>query len=151
MILFFLFFFFPLVFLGGRGNGGNQIRCSLICCSSPSIFVLLFTRNHFYWNYWVFVKNLQINHCHNMRVHSILTDSRSKAWKSNCSIHMCCCGINCDWCTCWNACIRWTITFSTNCSGFTSARMVIENSGLLFLLNVLTEESFLNIVFGLEA
>lgn len=48
---------FPFFFPCKNGNGGNQIGCSLIY-SSSFIFVLWFTRNHFYWNYWVFVKNL---------------------------------------------------------------------------------------------
>jgi hypothetical protein len=37
---------------------------------------------------------------------------------------MCCRGINSDWCTCWNACIRRTVAFSTHCSFFTSTWMV---------------------------
>ena len=55
---------------------------------------------------------------------SFSTDSGSKAWKGNCGVYMRCRGINSDWCTCWNACIRRTVAFSTHCSFFTSTWMV---------------------------
>ena len=60
---------------------------------------------------------------------SLWTESRSKAWKGTCGVCMCCCGVNSDWCTFWNA--RRTVFVSANCSFFTSTWMVT----LKFYLN----------------
>ncbi|XP_043703475.1 probable magnesium transporter NIPA9 isoform X2 [Telopea speciosissima] len=46
-------------------------------------------------------------------------DSRFKTWESDYCVHMCCCGINFDWCTCWHACSGRTIAFCTSSSSFT--------------------------------
>lgn len=82
---------------------------------------------------------------HNM-AHSILTDSWSEAWESYCGIYLLCCCINCNWCSCWHACFRWTIAFSANSSCFASAWMVYKYC-TNFIVNMLTEESF-GLIFG---
>jgi hypothetical protein len=38
---------------------------------------------------------------------------------------MCCCGINFDWCTCWDACVGWAASFGSQSSSSAPSWMVI--------------------------